>query len=339
MATAPGTGKRATIIEVAKLAGVSHQTVSRYLRSDTGMRPETREKIRDAIAELGYRPNIAARAMRDRRTGRLALLLPTGAAISALEVLEGATEAASAHGYVVEAVTLGGQAEKRHLRVLELADCGLFEGLVSLTPVPEVEQLAPTMSTPVAVETRYDESMRGIGELANASRITDLIEGLADRGHTTFLHVAGNYTNTSARYRRDVYLETIERLGLVSRGVIETDWDPQRARHGIANLPEGARVTAVIAANDQLAAGVLAGAADRGWSVPDDLSVTGWDNSVVGATMPPGLTSVSVDYRLIGRRAIRRLLLLLDVEDPGGAEDGSLTEVIWRGSTGPGPAA
>ncbi|MBG6084297.1 LacI family DNA-binding transcriptional regulator [Zhihengliuella flava] len=330
-------GKRATIIEVAQEAGVSHQTVSRYLRSETGMRPETRERIKAAITKLGYRPNIAARAMRDRRTGRLALLLPTGVAISALEVLKGATEAAEAHGYVVEAVTLGGDAHKRYQRVLELADCGLFEGLVSLTPIPEVEQLAPTMSTPVAVETRYDESMRGIGELASGQRIVDLVEGLASRGHTTFLHIAGNYTNTTARYRRDAYVQTIERLGLISRGVVEANWDPEAARRGVLDLPESAGVTAIITANDQLAAGAIAGAVERGWRVPQDLSVTGWDNTEVGAIMPPGLTSVAIDFHSIGRRAIRRLLGMLDVDlEP--EPERSLTEVIWRGSTGPAPA-
>ncbi|GAA3704495.1 LacI family DNA-binding transcriptional regulator [Zhihengliuella alba] len=335
MSTAQRPGKRATIIEVAKLAGVSHQTVSRYLRSDGGMREETRDRIRAAVEELGYRPNIAARAMRDRRTGRLALLLPKGGAISSLEVLEGATEAAGAHGYVVEAVTLGGEPQSRHLRVLELADCGLFEGLVSLSPIPEIERLGPTLQTPIAVETQYDESMRGIGDLADASIVSELVQGLARLGHRTFVHVAGNYTNTSARERRDVYLKTIERLGLRSAGVIETGWDPERARAGVLDLSAADGVTAVIAANDQLAAGVVRGAVERGWRVPEDLSVTGWDNTVVGAMLPPGLTSVSVDFHRIGRRAINRLLALLGAGQVEVEPDAPLTEIVWRGSTGP----
>ncbi|WP_277209460.1 LacI family DNA-binding transcriptional regulator [Isoptericola croceus] len=337
--TRPARRKRATIVEVAQLAGVSHQTVSRYLRTDGGMREGTRERVRAAIEELDYRPNMIARAMRDRRTGRLALVFPPGTAISSLEVLAGATRAAEEIGYVVEVVTLGGPPETRHMRVLELADCGLFEGIVSLTPLPDVERRAATLSTPVVVYPQYDEAMRAIGELAEASLVADIVDGLAERGHRRFLHAAGDYHHASARHRRDVYLETIERRGLESFGVLETDWSPQRACRGILDLPADCGVTAVVAASDWVAAGVVRGAVERGWRVPEDLSVTGWDNSPVGSVMPPGLTSVDVESERVGRRAIRQLAAALGIEPPAPEDDGPLNRIVWRGSTGLAPGA
>jgi DNA-binding LacI/PurR family transcriptional regulator len=329
--------KRATIVEVARLAGVSHQTVSRYLRTDGGMREETRERVRAAIEELDYRPNMIARAMRDRRTGRLGLVFPPGTAISSLEILAGATKAAEEIGYVVEVVTLGGPPETRHMRVLELADCGLFEGIISLTPLPDVERRAATLPTPVVVYPQYDDAMRAVGELAEASRVADIVDGLAARGHRRFLHAAGDYHHASARLRRDVYLETIESRGLESYGILETDWSPQRACDGILDLPDGCGVTAVIAASDWVAAGVVHGAVERGWTVPGDLSVTGWDNSPVGSVMPPGLTSVDVDNERVGRRAIRRLAAALGTRPPAADGEGPLHRIVWRGSTGPAP--
>lgn len=333
-----GRPKRATIVEVAQHARVSHQTVSRYLRADSGMRESTRERVRAAIEELDYRPNMIARAMRDRRTGRVAIVLPPGAATSSLEVVAGATEAAQEVGYVVEVVTLGGAPETRDPRVLELADCGLYEGIVSLTPLPAVERRAATLPTPVLVDPQYDEALRAIGVLADPGPVIEMIEELARMGHRRFLHAAGDYRHASARNRRDAYSETITRLGLESVGIIETDWDPMRASQGILALPADCGVTAVIAASDWVAAGVVRGATERGWRIPHDISVTGWDNSQIGSVMPPSLTSVATDNEHVGRMAIRSLLSTLGVEYTDAPADTSLHRVVWRESTGPAPS-
>jgi DNA-binding LacI/PurR family transcriptional regulator len=111
--------------------------------------------------------------------------------------------------------------------------------------------------------------MRHIGELADASRVGEIIQRLAEHGHRRFLHLAGDYAYTSARHRREVYLATIERLGLKSHGVVDCDWQADRARRAILDLPVQAGVTAVIAANDVLAAGAISGVTLRGWQVPE----------------------------------------------------------------------
>jgi DNA-binding LacI/PurR family transcriptional regulator len=134
-----------------------------------------------------------------------------------------------------------------------------------------------------------------------------------------------------------VYLETIARLGLHSHAVIDCDWQAERARQAILDLPADSGVTAVIAANDVLAVGAMSAAVLRNWQVPRDVSVTGWDNNPVGAAMTPSLTTVSVDHMALGRRATRRLLATLRGEQA--PEDHQpLSTVIWRSSTGPVPA-
>ncbi|GGM14600.1 LacI family transcriptional regulator [Streptomyces fumigatiscleroticus] len=326
--------RRPTIRDVARLAGVSHQTVSRYLRSDASINDAMRKSIRQAIAQLDYRPNLAARAMRNRKTGRLALLMPSGTAVSSLEMLAGATAAAREAGYSVEVVILGDPMESRAQRVLELADHGVFEGILSLTPLPSLPHRATSGGTAIVVSADYDDQMRGIGELADATTVGEIIERLAEQGHRRFLHLAGDYAHTSARARKQVYLETVQRLGLESHGVVDCEWLAERARRAITELPADSGVTAVIAANDLLATGALRGALERGWQVPRDLSVTGWDDNPLGAEMMPSLTSVAVDHERLGRRAVRRLLAVLSGE-PEPEEQDLLTQVIWRESTAP----
>ncbi|MFJ8955145.1 LacI family DNA-binding transcriptional regulator [Streptomyces sp. NPDC102381] len=326
--------RRPTIREVARLAGVSHQTVSRYLRADTTVNEALQERIRLAITQLDYRPNLAARAMRNRKTGRLAVLMPSGTAVSSLGMLAGATTAAREAGYDVEVVILGDPMESRARRVLELADYGVFEGILALTPLPSLPERATRGSTPIVVSADYDDQMRSIGELADATTSAEIIESLAAQGHRRFLHLAGAYTHTSAQARRQVYLDTIHRLGLESYGVVDCDWLAERARRSVLDLPDDCGVTAVIGANDLLAAAAIRGALERGWTVPGDLSVTGWDNNPLGAAMMPSLTTVAVDHERLGRRALGRLLAVVRGE-PEPEDDGLITQVVWRESTAP----
>jgi DNA-binding LacI/PurR family transcriptional regulator len=326
--------RRPTIREVARLAGVSHQTVSRYLQLDPTVNDVMQRRIEQAIIQLDYRPNLVARAMRNHKTGRLALVLPAGTAISSLEILTGATAAAHDAGYVVEVVTIGGTTETRTARALELADSGLFEGLVALTPLQLSPQRLTTHTTPILVAPEYDDQMRGIGELSDASRLSEMIEHLAEQGHRQFLHLAGDYAHPVAWQRKEVYIATIERLGLKSHGVAECDWQADRARSAVLALPAETGVTAVIAANDVLAAGAISGATLRGWQIPRDLSVTGWDDNPVAAAMTPAITTVSVDHERLGRRTVLRLLAVLQGQrEPQDYEP--ITRIIWRQSTGP----
>jgi len=327
--------KRPTIMEVARLAGVSHQTVSRYLRFNGGLKPATRDRVDAAIKELNYRPNLVARSMRTKRSGRLAILMPT-VSFSPARILAGATEAAHAAGFVVEVVSIGGGAEARSERLLELAESSQLEGILSLAPIlPSTEAALPPTSA-VVVSADFDDEMRGIGELADASPVATMIEHLAELGHRWFLHVAGAQSFASARGRKQTYLDTIERLGLESVGVVDGDWSGESGMRAILELDDRRRPTAVIAANDLVASGVIRGAIERGWSVPDDLSVTGWDNNPVGMFLAPSLSTVDIDLERLGRDAMTRLIAAVRGTSAETSPE-PLHSIIWRESTGPAP--
>ncbi|MEE2048648.1 substrate-binding domain-containing protein, partial [Nocardiopsis tropica] len=125
-------------------------------------------------------------------------------------------------------------------------------------------------------------------------------------------------------------------LGLESHGVVDGDWSAESGRDAVRSLAEDSGVTAVIAANDVVAAGVVRGALERGWGVPDDLSVTGWDNNPVGAYLSPALTTVDVDRERLGRDAMERLVASVRGTEPA-LSDGPLNRIVWRESTGPAP--
>ena len=346
----PAQDRRATIWEVAKVAGVSHQTVSRYLRNDTKMRPETIARVSSAVQELDYRPNLTARSMRTRRSSRVAVLLPAVATYGPPQILGGVMDVAHEHGYTIEAFSVEGTSADRFERVLQLADSGQVEGVLALAPLPpESEHRFPDRAA-IVVSADYDDEFHGVGELADGSPVADLVEHLAQLGHRRFLHVTGALDFASARGRRDVFVQTIERLGLGPALIHEGDWSPEAGRAAVLALPERDHATAIIAGSDPVAAGVVQGARERGWSIPGDLSVTGWDNNLLGAYLEPTLTTVQVDHRKLGRSAMMRLVKRLRSElesesepelESSAAEEappsaeGPLNTIIWRGSTGP----
>jgi DNA-binding LacI/PurR family transcriptional regulator len=324
--------RRPTIREVARLAGVSHQTVSRYLRSREGLRPDTLERIDAAVRELDYRPNLLARSMRTKQTGRIAVLMPNMAGSHPAPMISGAAGAAHEAGFTVEVVAPEGGAEERTARLLELAYSGQVEGILALAPIlPSVQERLPDDAA-IVVSADFDDRMRGLGELSDAAPVYELVEGLAALGHRRLYHVAGDQEFASARARRVAYLDAVERLGLESVGVHDGDYSAEHGVEAMRELPAGRLPTAVVAASDGIAAGVVRGAKNRGLEVPRDLSVTGWDDLEVARYRPPSLTTVHVDLQGLGRRARARLVKALSGIEPA-PPSRPLNQVIWREST------
>ncbi|GIG41028.1 LacI family DNA-binding transcriptional regulator [Cellulomonas phragmiteti] len=324
---------RATSRDVARLAGVAQSTVSYVLAGKGSISPATRERVLQAAAELQYRPNLAARAMRTRRTGRVAAVMGLPAYDPAA-MLAGASAVAQESGYAMDVLHVDGSIETRSERVLELASSGQLEGVLSFVPLlPDVHAQAPD-DVPVIVSETFDDDMHAAGDLVDASPVAELVEHLAALGHTRFLHVAGPPRYASAVARRDAYLATVARLGLTSLGVVDGDWSGRSGLEAMRSLPDDAPPLAVVACNDLVAVGVMRGAADRGWAVPGDVSVTGWDDIAVSPYLTPSLTTVDTDRTEAGRRAMHQLVAALGQEPaPHGLP--SLTTVVWRESTAP----
>jgi DNA-binding LacI/PurR family transcriptional regulator len=325
--------------DVARLAGVSQATVSYVLTGKGSISPATRERVLQVAGSIGYRPNLAARSMRTRRSGRLAVITGVVAVGNQMRMLTGASRAATEAGYAIETSSVDGSVEDRTERVLELAAGGQYEGILTFVPVLP-EALSDGGDTPpVLAATAFDEQMRSAGELAEADLMEVFLHALVAAGHRRFVHVAGSQEFASARARRDTYLACLERLGAESQepveslGVLGGDWSAESARQAVHTLPDDAPPVAVLAANDMLAIGVLRGAAERGWTVPGDVVVTGWDNATFGAFTMPSLTTVDVDFQAAGRHAMHLLIAALRGETPP-PRAAALQRIVWRESTG-----
>jgi len=334
--TDTGRKRPSTIHEVARLAGVSHTTVSRYLQDKDNLKPKTRLKVEYAVKALDYRPNLVARSMRTRRTNRLAIVLATGPHFPGRQ-LAAASEVAHQAGYQVEVVSVEGGPRARAARIDELARSGQVDGILAMSSIDL--KVTKSLGVPLVRSESHDEKLRVLGELAGAAEVREIVEHLSSLGHRTFLHVAGDQEYASARNRKSVYLETIERLGLHSFGVVDGDWSAQSGYDAIAALPADCGVTAVVAANDVVAMGVIRGARDRGWEVPRDLSVFGWDDEDMGRFATPALSTVAVDREAQGRNAIARLLAEIRGEPAPEPSVHTVNRVIHRESTAPPPQA
>jgi LacI family repressor for deo operon, udp, cdd, tsx, nupC, and nupG len=324
--------RRPTIHQVADRAGVSHQTVSRYLRNNGGLKPTTFAKVQAAIQELNYRPNRVARSMRTRRTGRIAILLPTVSKLLPLRALAAVSAAAHEAGYTVDLVGLEGGAVDRASRAEELADSGEFEGILALASLGA----SPTAwsAVPLVVMADYDDELRGLGALADGAACGEVVTYLNGLGHRAFLHLAGPQSFASARNRRQTFVDTIASLGL--RGtVIDCDWSGQSGFDAVRGLPEDTDITAVVAANDLMAMGAVRAGLSRGWKVPGDLSVFGWDDEELGRFGTPSLSTVAIDRERQGREAMGRLIALIRSTEPPPVDTTSLHTLIARESTGP----
>jgi len=331
MAVPTNATKPPTIRQVAALAGVSHQTVSRFLRSDSTLLPTTVEKVKAAVAELDYRPNLFARSMRTRRSGMLAVVLPGW--VGAERTLAAACSVAEQEGYRVEIVIgLGEGPRALAERVRELLSDGQVEGVLSLSPLEPLAELRGR----VLQTGEYDDRLRAVDAVAeDAGLVREIVRRLADLGHKHLLHAAGPQDFTSARIRRTAYLEACEEFGLRSHGDSGGRWSAETGVAALQALPDKTKVSAVVAANDQIATGVVHAARVRGWDVPGRLSVTGWDDLELGRYASPALSTVAVDRESAGRHAMTRLIAsvrgLPEPEPPAAP----LGRVEFRETTGP----
>ena len=324
-------GRPPTSHDVAALAGVSQSTVSNVLTGRSGIAEATRQRVLEAALALNYRPNLAARSMRTRRTGRLAILLTNVAWKDPTRLLVGATRAAHEAGYAIEILTAPETAVRHDGLVQDIVDSGQFEGVLSVAPLRSNVSVNEDQTIVLAL-AEFDEDMKVTGELADAAPVVTFVEELAALGHRRFLHIAGALDFASARARRDAYLATIKRLGLHSIGVVEGDWTGGPGLEAIRALPNDAPPLAVIAANDLTATGVIRGALERAWSIPGDIEVTGWDNYASSEFQVPSITTVVVDYEKLGYRSIQRLVAVLR-GDSEPVITGGLQRIIWREST------
>lgn len=333
---APSARKRPTLYDVADLAGVSHQTVSRVVKGHTNVGADIRERIEAAIRELDYRPNLVARSLATSRPHRIGALVYEFQQTGPSRIIQGASDAAREAGYLLDIVSLEPRDERAIEQAVSLLDQNELAGVLVFAPTDPVVRVLDTVrfTVPVYVEIEANEEQGSTSPSPNELGLRALVDHLSDLGHRRYLHVAGPQVWPAARGRLRGYEQEIARLGHRSLAVLEGDWSAQSGYDLALRAPLD-EVTAVVVANDQMALGVIAALRARGLRVPQDVSVVGFDDIPESRFFDPPLTTVRLDFGRQGRIAIGRLLRMIDGDTEGHDEEVLRPELFVRGSSGP----
>ena len=335
-ADARGSSRAATIYDVARRAGVSHQTVSRLLGGYEGIRPQTRAKVESALRELDYRPNFAARSLTMGRSHRIGALTHEIDKIGPSRVIQGAAATARRAGYVLDIVTLDMADEIAIAKSLDLVRQQDLAGVLVLGSTDEMVSAFRKSRFRVPVHLSLDGEGRDepAGQPLMLAELELLVDLLWRRGHRKFAHIAGPSNSPAARNRESAYEHALGRRGLRSIGAVEGDWSAELGYRAGFSLPGDA--TAVIVANDQMALGALLALHEAGVAVPADVSVAGMDDIPESAYFSPPLTTVRLDVVAQGAIAIGKLLAMIGA-DAGVPTTLPRPQLVERASTATAP--
>ena len=317
--TAPAETPRPPVMaDVARLAGVSHQTVSRVINGHPSVRPDTRERVLRAMRELDYRPNAMARGLASRRSGVLGVVSFDTILFGPASTLLGIERAARSAGYGVSVVAVEHVDRISVLTAVEaLANQGV-DGTIIIAPQMEAAAALHTLPTgmpAVAVQAGPDNGALPAVAVDQVAGARLAVGHLLECGHDTVWHVAGPGDWIEARDRVTGWRLALEEAGRAIPPVLGGDWSARSGYAAGVALADQADVSAVFTANDHMAMGLLRALQERGVRVPDDISVVGFDDIPEAEYMIPPLTTVRQDFDEVGRRSIAVLLHLVAADD------------------------
>ncbi|MDQ0577409.1 LacI family DNA-binding transcriptional regulator [Agromyces albus] len=328
-----------SMADVAREAGVSGQTVSRVSTGRPNVDEDTRNRVLAAMRKLGYRPNSAARALRSGHFRNLGVIMFTLSSFGNMRTLDSIAVAAAAAGYSITLIPVQhptqGEVTVAFSRLSEQAVDGVMI-IIEAHALDEADIELPPGLPVVVVDSsaRYQYPVVDTDQAEGARLAT---EHLLDLGHDTVWHISGPVHSYSAERRRESWAETLATHGRTVPDVIVGDWSSEagyRAGLELASRPE---VTAIFAANDQMALGVLRALHERGRAVPADVSVVGFDDMEESKSFWPPLTTVHQSFEEVGRHTVSQLIEEIEGAPPSSVSVLVPTELVVRSSSGPAP--
>jgi DNA-binding LacI/PurR family transcriptional regulator len=329
--------KAITLYDVARLADVSYQTVSRVINQAEHVSARTREKVQLAMAELNYIPNRGAQLLAGKRQPTLGLISADLALHAPSQIASAVKRRASEQGYAVLISMVTGNAEGDCRVAVQEMLAQRVEGLMINVPLEDdvalrLRELAaplPVLFLDVSEQAEVNSLVFSSSQGAQLG-VTHLLE----QGHSRIALLAGPLSSVSARARLDGWKQALITAGVAPCAIASGDWSAQSGyekTHGL--LANAAKPDAILVANDQMALGVLRACAEKGIAVPQQLSVVGYDDTTDSAWFTPPLTTIRQAFRDAGEQGVD---WLISERDASALSQTQLpVTLVVRGTTAP----
>jgi LacI family transcriptional regulator len=324
--------KRPTLRDVAKEAGVSYQTVSRVINDNSHVSPITRTRVLRAIDDLGFRPNRAAQILQTERSHTIEVVMFYSGFNRFLYEMARTSQQMGYH-FVISAIT-----EEEFISTLESASSRFVDGLI-LVPVRFLDEDYETLKRLIDGTALVQIGAPRGAEIPSV--IYDQVQGgrlaaqhLIDLGHEHIAEISGPLTNYDGHDRHVGWMETLSENKLRMGPSIEADYTIEGGYRAMNQLLDsGTKFTAAFIANDSMAFGAHTALRERGFHVPDDISIVGFDDIPEAAHFLPGLTTVRQDFQVLGRLAVEYLISMIENPDTPIHQRVLQPRLIVRGST------
>jgi len=303
-----------SMFDVAKLSGVSHQTVSRVINNHINVSEKTKAKVLKAMDTLGYSPNLVARALVTGRTATIGVLSHDTTLFGPASTLHAVQSAAREKGYKTTIFSLKSEDRESIISgIKELMNDGV-DGIVIIAPqVSGAQELSDVVGTfpAVLVENESSASLPSVNvdQLYGAYEVT---KHLVNLGHKFIAHISGPKDWYESGKRLQGFKKAVKEKKLDDSLVWEGDWSSSSGYNAAKKILKNQKITAIFAGNDAMALGALKAVSEAGLQVPADISLVGFDDLPESPFFTPSLTTARQDFHEVGEQALAILLGLIN---------------------------
>lgn len=329
--------RNASLEDVAQLAGVSAQTVSRVSNKRHNVSEETRTKVLRAMRELNYRPNSAARALKYGRFKTIGVILFDMSNYGNTRTLDSIALAASSAGYSLTLFPIREPTYAGLARAFEQLNEAVVDGIILIADVRLVDRTefdAPA-EVPIVLANTVASKSYAVVDTDQAQGAREATQHLLNMGHETVWLIDGPETSFSANSRKEVWRETLIAAGATVHEPYAGDWSANSGYQAGKEIAKDPNVTAVFALNDQMALGAMRAFHEHGLRIPEDISIVGFDDIEEAHSFWPPLTTVRQNFTGVGAACMRIILGEIEAQKNFKGKTMILPELVVRGSSGP----
>ncbi|MBZ0295313.1 MAG: LacI family transcriptional regulator [Anaerolineae bacterium] len=307
--------RKPTLLDVAREAGVSYQTVSRVINSHPSVAEATRERVLEVIARLNYRPSKVARSLASQHSKSIAVIVYGMQHYGPTQMVINIEQAAKSADYDLIFANINPENDEDVTTTIENIERWSIDGLLLIAPVDSnryeklVKQFQPLPLVQIDITPGADVPSVIINQRQGSYEITSY---LCQCGHKRICEIRGPMNWYGAVARHEGFLKALHACEIEPAGIADGDWTPESGYNCARQLLSQYQFTGLVVANDQMALGAMRAIHEAGLCIPDDISVVGFDDIPESNYFSPPLTTVRQDFSELGRQGVAHLLTIIE---------------------------